>query len=160
MKGCAVAENALAVANFFIEKSAESQKELTPMQLLKLVYIAHGWHLGLTKEPLIQEDVEAWQYGPVIRPIYRRYKGYGRDPINKTDLAPREELSDVPRLKPFLDSIWKIYSDYTGPQLSTMTHTPDTPWYQIWHHQGGKNELGAVIPNGLIQAHYEAKSTS
>ena len=32
----------LVVSNFFINKSIEEGVELTPMKLLKLVYITHG----------------------------------------------------------------------------------------------------------------------
>ncbi len=31
------------------------------MQLIKLVYLCHGWTMGLYSRPLI-ENVEAWQY--------------------------------------------------------------------------------------------------
>ena len=69
----------IAVANFFIQKSIETGLEVTPMKLLKLVYIAHGWSLGLFGEPLIDEAVVAWTYGPVIPDLYKVLKDYGRD---------------------------------------------------------------------------------
>ncbi len=40
------------------------------MKLHKLLYYAAGWHLGFTGEPLFDEDIEAWQYGPVVPSIY------------------------------------------------------------------------------------------
>lgn len=49
-----------AVANYFIEKSIESGNSVSPLQLIKLVYIAHGWTLALYKRPLINETVEVW----------------------------------------------------------------------------------------------------
>ena len=48
--------------------------ETTVMHVLKLVYLAHGWMLGLHKRPLIKEQVEAWLYGPVILVLYQKYK--------------------------------------------------------------------------------------
>ena len=51
----------LVVSNFFINKSIEEGVELTPMKLLKLVYITHGWFLGYNDRPLIQEPLEAWR---------------------------------------------------------------------------------------------------
>ncbi|MCD8455896.1 DUF4065 domain-containing protein [Xylella taiwanensis] len=46
------------------------------MQVLKLVYIAHGWHLGFRQEPLLNKRVEAWRHGPVIRSLYEKVKKY------------------------------------------------------------------------------------
>src|SRR5258708_10309168 len=55
-----------AVANYFLEKSWEEGKSVDPLKIQKLVYFANGWHLGLYGSPLIDEEVRAWTYGPVI----------------------------------------------------------------------------------------------
>lgn len=36
--------SSVAVANEFIGLGKQDNKHFTPMQLLKLTYIAHGWH--------------------------------------------------------------------------------------------------------------------
>ena len=59
----------IAVEFLELAKNQTHYKEITTMQLLKLVYIAHGWMLGLYDKPLISDEVEAWQYGPFIRVI-------------------------------------------------------------------------------------------
>ncbi len=56
-----------------------------------------------------------------------------------------------------LDKIWDVYCDYSGPQLSTLTHQKDTPWDIVWNKLGGKNKKGTLIPNGLIEDHYKQK---
>jgi len=74
--------NPLAVANYFIYKSIDEGVSITPMKVLKLVYIAHGWHLGIRKEPLITEQTEAWKYGPVVESVYIAFKKYGKNDID------------------------------------------------------------------------------
>src|SRR5438552_18215648 len=108
-----------AIANFFIETAAAEGKKLTPLQLIKLVYFAHGWYLGLTGEPLIDEPPEAWRYGPVIPSLYHALKDYGNGAITSkiTDVeVSMEPLSfttiEIPptaerHIQRFLESVWK-----------------------------------------------------
>ena len=71
--------DAATVANRFIELAeSDSGRRLTPMQLIKLTYIAHGFSLAIKNRPLLDESVEAWRYGPVIPSLYRKLKSYGR----------------------------------------------------------------------------------
>ena len=77
---------AVVVANYFVEKGKADKKNIDLLKLVKLVYIAHGWHLGLYDEidrPLIREDVEAWKYGPVVRSVYDAFKGVGKRTITQ-----------------------------------------------------------------------------
>ena len=71
--------SARAVANELIELAKQEGRAFTPLQLLKLVYIAHGWMLGLRQKPLIRDRIEAWKYGPVIPALYHDLKRYGAD---------------------------------------------------------------------------------
>lgn len=62
-------DNALSVANYFIDLAKKENKNLTQLGLMKRVYIAHGFSLAINKESLLDkrfDKVEAWKYGPVI----------------------------------------------------------------------------------------------
>jgi uncharacterized phage-associated protein len=157
-----------SIANFFIETAAREGKPLTPLQVIKLVYIAHGWHLGLTDEPLINEPPEAWKYGPVIPSVYHALKDYGNEPIptpiTSYDLVSRDPIKFSSRTVPppddqntvrFLQSVWKAYGHLGGIQLSTLTHQPNTPWFITWEKEGAKYSKGVDIPEGLIKDHYK-----
>lgn len=154
-------ENPLAVANYFIEKSFQTGNELTPQKLVKLVDIAHGWHLALTDSPLIGEAIQAWEYGPVINSLYLRFKSYRNNQLLKleSEFNGFEVVTPqvVESLKPFLDRIWEVYGRFNGVQLSSLTHQPDTPWYIVWHQRGGKRQKTVIIPNDLIKVHYKEK---
>src|SRR5271154_4906780 len=77
-----MAYNAKQIATEFIQLANADGKKLTPMQLQKLVYFAYGWYLAITGERLIDERVEAWQWGPVIPSLYSAFREYGSDPID------------------------------------------------------------------------------
>jgi uncharacterized phage-associated protein len=150
-------EKSLAVSNYFIKLSQDTGKELTPLKLIKLCYISHGWHLGLFDESLIDEVVYAWKFGPVIESVYHTFKGYRDSQIEE---LYREGLSyPMPNSdnRKFLNKIWDVYSVYNGVQLSTMTHQSGTPWDTIWNKRGGKSKPCAIIPNDLIRDFYQQK---
>ncbi|MEN5032098.1 type II toxin-antitoxin system antitoxin SocA domain-containing protein [Pseudomonas sp. Ps21-P2] len=154
--------NSEAVANYFIQKSFDKGVSLSPMKLLKLVYIAHGWHRGYFATNLINDAVQAWRYGPVIPDLYRKLKHFGRRtidaPIEGYGIAgdSQNPVPDV-RTLALLDRVWDIYSQYGGVELSAMTHQHGTPWDQIWRSSGGEDYRGAIIPNELIEQHYKQK---
>lgn len=147
----------ILIANYFVRKSLTEGPSISPLKLIKMVYIAHGWTLALKDEPLIDTGPQAWRYGPVIAPIYYAFKTYGAGAIDQyhqerpLDVAferiPAEHIE-------ILDIIWDHYSQYSEGQLSALTHQEDTPWYEVWHRQEDHQGRGAVIPTKLLQAHY------
>ncbi|MGT8840350.1 Panacea domain-containing protein, partial [Vibrio cholerae] len=71
-----MAKKAVEVAKELLFLAKGSGINLTNMQIQKLVYIAHGLHLAIQKEALLEEPVRAWKHGPVIPEVYRAYKQY------------------------------------------------------------------------------------
>lgn len=71
------------VAKEMLKLATGENKTLTPMQLIKLVYLAHCWMLALYSRPLIEEPIEAWKYGPVIPVLYHDIKHYGSNPVKE-----------------------------------------------------------------------------
>lgn len=137
---------------------------ITPMKVLKLVYIAHGWHLGIRKEPLITEQTEAWKYGPVIESVYRVFRKFGRNDIDSLQFLSKDDKAEFTDLlkntddRALLDRVWEVYRDYTATELSSLTHMPETPWYTTWNEKGGSLKSGAIIPNAAIRTYYENKA--
>lgn len=144
--------SATTVANRFIELAAERGDQLTPMQVIKLVYIAHGWTLSLLGHELVVESVEAWQYGPVIPSLYQRLKAFGRGKITHS-IKPGifDRNSEIAEADDAL--IWQVYAKYgqlSGVQLSHLTHRVGTPWHTIYR----PGEMGLDIPSDVIKSHY------
>ena len=136
------------VAEYILKLSQEHNNPLTPMQLLKLVYISHGWQLGLYGRPLVDEPVEAWQYGPVVPSVYHRYKRFGSSFIR---LIPDEFPSGFePSEVSTMTQVFKGYGGRSGISLSSLTHEPGTPWSSTVVQSG----IGAVISNDLIEDYY------
>ena len=166
--------NPIAIANYFIEQAESHGETLTAMKLQKLVFFAHGWYLAIKNAPLIDEQVEAWPYGPVIRSLYREFREYGDRNItekvsvfktlvksdgrrSRTILRPT--IDDNPEsatfTKQFLDRVWEVYSKFTAIQLSNMTHEVGTPWRLIHDSYDGKPPKGTDIPSDSIKKYFQ-----
>lgn len=141
-----MAHTALQVADKFIRLGQQSGKYFTQMQLLKLVYIAHGWMLATGGQPLIYNQVEAWQYGPVIPELYHELKYYGAKPIERPVLVGPAIFT--PHEEQVIEFTFKNYGRFSAFQLSDITHAPNTPWSQTY----GVREH---IPDSLIANHYK-----
>ncbi len=145
--------DARAIANFAISHGVERGERFTPLQVVKLAYLCHGWMLGLYDRPLSAQPVEAWQYGPVIPDVYHSVKGRGRSGVQNLIDVPDEDFEDQER--DIMDQVCRLYGGYSGIELSQMTHAPGTPWEETWN-KFGKN---AIIPDELIRAHYKELKT-
>lgn len=135
------------IANCFLFWAWQEGKEITPMKLIKLVYIAYGWYLAFYNKRLFRERFEAWDYGPVCPPIYHEFKRFGRNSIpkdnyswyyyedkNTGELSPEKpewldstkpEQQDVANV---LGAVWRFYKDKSGVELSKITHEKGSPW--------------------------------
>lgn len=153
-------DRAVAIANEFLRKGVP----LTQMQLQKLVYLAHGWTLGLTGQALTAEQPQAWDFGPVYPDLYDHTKLFGRAPITREITSDDDEparffgrprnavpyranLSSIERS--IIEQVWDRYGGLSGARLSAMTHQPNTPWSRTY--DSGRNR---AIPNELIRDHY------
>jgi uncharacterized phage-associated protein len=146
-----MATSARAVANEFLRLAEEDGRALTPLQIIKLVYIAHGWMLALYQRPLITDRIEAWKYGPVIPHLYHDVKGYGAGSITGRlrDAFPQSKPLD-PQETNLIRQVYNIYGRKNGVQLSELTHRSGTPWHITWR----PDAMGIPISNDLIAEHY------
>ena len=169
--------SAFAVANYFLDLVKKDGVKITPLKIQKLVYIAHGYHLAFTARdnppngsPLVNDEfAEAWRYGPVFPSLYHHFKRFGGDPITEfaediefsydDDTGKLDTKSITPKIDPndefpcaLLNKIWEVYGEYTGLQLSDITHREGTPWEKTWKRREGFRN--AHIPNKVIIQYY------
>ncbi len=155
-----------AIANYFIDLATREGKTLTPMKLQKLIYFAHGWNLAIYDKPLIDEQVEAWKFGPVINTIYHEFKHFGSQPVKGHATSIELDEADIlssrfvtPAISPndadtkaLLHKVWEIYGEYSAVQLSNATHQPGTPWEKTWGNDGVPK--GTDISQSIIRSFF------
>lgn len=141
--------SAITIADELLKIAKRKGRRLTPLQLMKLVYIAHGYSLAVLNRDLFSDRIEAWKYGPVIPDLYRATKHYGRHEI------PTDRIDDTPstvddQVQAFLEEVFAKYGHLSGFALSSLTHKSGTPWDKVY--RGGV--YNAEIPDSLIREHY------
>ncbi len=143
--------SSIRIAHRLIEIANQDDKMLRPMQILKLVYLCHGWMLGLYGRELIKEDVVAWPYGPVVAELYERVKSYRHKPV---PLDAVSTPADSARLgsdeEGLIGQVYKGYKHLRGLQLSALTHAEGTPWAITKEEKG----TPSAISNDLIKEHF------
>ena len=61
------------IADWFI-KHAFSERNAGTIKLQKLLYYAYVWWLIMQGKQLFHDEIEAWEFDPVIRKQYTRLK--------------------------------------------------------------------------------------
>ena len=156
----------IAIANFFIELAIQDKNPVTPMKVQKLVYFAHGWHLALTDkgDPLLSEQVEAWEFGPVVRSLYHALKHFANQPIKEKisnfSAFGETEISEASDVSKLLKRIWGAYGKYSATRLSNATHVVDGPWHIAYFDKGGQHRKNTDISDKLITDYFKSKMKS
>lgn len=122
-----------SVEKFFIIKGQEFNEEdeddlrVSPLKLQKLMYFAQGWTHAFTGHDLFEDNFQAWQHGPVIPDLYRRYKSYGSKRIDKDLGVSIHDLGLTSDQLSILHWIWDKYSKFEAKFLEDLTHM-EYPW--------------------------------
>ena len=101
---------------------------ITNLKLQKLLYYAQAWFLvNNNNQRLFSDEIEAWQYGPVVPAVYNKYQKYGRSIIEPecnihTDFDDFDENT-----RKYLREFCEIFLKYSATELVGMTHA-ELPW--------------------------------
>ncbi len=100
--------------------------KLSNLQLQKVLYIADMNFVGKKQIRLVDEDFEAWDYGPVIPSLYHKCKAFGAKPIppvfwGASDISDTNEAA-------MLSLAWENLKSVTAGQLVETTHSSLGAW--------------------------------
>lgn len=126
---------------------------VTNLEANKLLYFAHMIALGESNgaRPLVSENFQAWDYGPVLPSAYREAKAFGNKPIKPFLFSNRKaittEFDDV-----FETTLAEI-GNLSSSRLVAESHWPEGAWAEFYR-AGAK---GIEIPNSAILAEYRKR---
>ena len=107
--------------------------DMTAMKLQKLVYYSQAWSLVFDDEPLFGERIEAWEHGPVVRKLFRMYRGEYNLRETLIGEGNPEELNEEQRKT--IDFVVRNYGPLKPEALKKRTHR-EAPWKKARERAG------------------------
>jgi gepA protein len=146
----------LDVANYIASKIP-----CTHLSLQKLVYLAYADYLCSRSERLFEDNIYAFQYGPVVDSIFAEYKGTGDEYIDHVDdrAVSSASIKQMPAKSRILfakngfdklqsiDKTIEKYGKYSASKLVDITHRAGSPWSIA----GGSKAYHQVISDDMIK---------
>jgi uncharacterized phage-associated protein len=158
------------ICNFLLANFDAVEFDLTNLRMNKLLFFIQAGALRQLPEGLIRNHFEAWQYGPVIKPVFDAFKVHKESPI--TGPAQYLDYSSGQRVPVPFDDIpeehrkiivreFMNYSRFTTGQLVQLSHEANGPWDIVYRAYLADPTVSPRIPNQLIRRHFagEGKST-
>lgn len=101
---------------------------ITPLKLQKLLYYIQGLSLHIYGKPAFENKIIAWNYGPVVEEVYKKYNG--KNPI----VTPKQTKKISKGLECIIDIVINDYGKYSANSLINLTHD-ETPWKETKKNQ-------------------------
>lgn len=119
------------------------------MHAHKLLYYAQAWNLAWDGEPLFDEEIQAWEQGPVL-PDVRRNRSW--------ELSPSEDVDLTPQQKENVRAVAAYYAHVgAGRALSALTHE-ESPWRLTWGDYPPGWRGNDTIQRSLMRREYTLQS--
>ena len=133
---------ALEIAKYVVNKCTKENHPISNLQLQKILYYIQKEFLDNGREAF-KDDIEAWQFGPVVRNVYNYYCGFGAMPITmEYDTNICKESAVI--INPIVEKKRKL-----NPwDLVADTHQPQKAWAEVYKDGLGDHN---VIPKELIK---------
>ena len=127
LRGKERAMQSIDVANYMIDKWGD-KVVLTNLKLNKLVYFAQADSLRLTGAPLFDDEIQAWQYGPVEPEVYHSFSLFGRSRITRGTARSSvgRSAADI------IDGVMKRFGNMTAFDLVNLSHDPAGAWASVY----------------------------
>lgn len=137
---------AIDIANKILAKATETDycDLVSNLKLQKMLYYMQGFHLAYFNTHLFEEEIEAWQYGPVVRDVYFTYNEYGNNGIEyKEDVTSlTDEQEDL------FNEVYDIFIEYSAIGLMNMTHEEE-PWKNT--------QINSIIPKEIMKKYFKTR---
>ena len=135
---------AMELSTYIVSKCIKEDCPISNLQLQKILYYIQKAFLD-RGDRAFSDNIEAWQFGPVVPNVYDHYCGYGAMPISFSSIKYDVAKED----KQLIDSIVESNRVLAPWDLVEETHKKGGAWDKTYKNGSGSHE---VIPTELIKA--------
>ncbi len=144
--------NAAAAAKYLARLS---NWKLSNLQLQKILYLADLYHTGTHGRRLLDEDFEAWDYGPVLPSVYHLCKYRGSKPVPEEAFLFVEDLDEAGEEAASLRKAWESLGRRPASDLVRITH-----WCGgAWHRRYQPGARGIRITTEDMKQEWQARTS-
>lgn len=106
---------------------------ITNLRLNELLYYAQGMSIATTGEPLFDEEIQAWDCGPVVESVYLQYHNEFK---NALILPQKKSVEDslTKAEREILQRVLQRFGNCTGFELISLVQKFGTPWQRARAH--------------------------
>ena len=134
---------AIDLSKYIVMKCIKDSHPISNLQLQKILFYIQKEFLSKGKMAFA-DDIEAWQFGPVVPDVYYYFCGFGAMPISMM----QGEYSIEEQDEVIVDDIIETKRSLDPWVLVAETHKPGGAWAQIYRNGLGNHH---VIPTELIR---------
>lgn len=131
------------LARYIVDKCTNDGQPITNLQLQKILYFIQLNFIKIMNVAAFNEDMEAWQHGPVIPEVYSEYSYCGGTPIFQTYEGIEKEIKGGIG-KEIIDTVVELAREMNPWDLVRASHAEGTPWQQVY------NGMKTIIPKSNI----------
>lgn len=132
-------------AYYLIHKFNDNGIEVTNLHIQKLMYFFEAYYMLIHEEETQLYDCafNAWGFGPVAIPLYKKFRKYGSKKIELTKQEINLGNGISKEKKKLLNDIYEVFKGKSAMDLVDYTHMKDSPWSKVWAKNGSKVGYGA-----------------
>lgn len=142
------------ISVYIVEYCNKHYLHITHLRLQKLLYFIQAYFLMKSdgKRVAFNEELEAWDFGPVVPCIYHQYKrfGSGQIPFNDNSYAGIFSNDD----KKTIEEVILHFKDKSSIYMMEVIHNQN-PWKEAYN----KQNLEKIITKKSIYEYFAEKHT-
>ena len=139
-----MAHRAIDVARYIVTKCTDDECPISNLQLQKILYYVQLNYFRKLGEWAFDDDMEAWQHGPVVPSVYREFMRGGSGEIIEFFFGIENIFYEEER--EIIDRVTEKCRALPPWELVARTHRPGSPWDRVY--KPGEKK---VIPKEYIK---------
>lgn len=137
--------SAVDLSKYIVYKCITEGQPISNLQLQKILYYIQREFLK-NDRIAFADDIQAWQFGPVVPNVYYTFCGFGAMPISVSN-KPAIEMNEQDRRT--VDQIVESKRDLRPWDLVKETHKSDGAWAETY--QDGKGNYSVISKERIKQ---------